>query len=158
MDLNQRRVELVAEGGAEAAAARPHQGPSHGTCSSIWKLYEPISKRDNDTWRTDQCRAMHLTRILGDRRVTSLGQEDVDFYRNERLKEKTKRKKPPTPGTLDREIELLKRGINYAVKCKKVPANPIANVGLLRKPNVRTHVITENQFQKICAALRPQPK
>jgi integrase len=128
------------------------------TVAEVWKLYEPISKRDNDTWKTDKGRAAHLIRHLGDRRVVGLGQADVDFYREERQKEKTKRKKPPTPATLDREVELLKRAINYALKCKKVPSNPIEKVALLRKPNTRRVVITEEQFQKALVVLTIRPK
>ena len=128
------------------------------TVEEVWKLYEPISKRDNDTWATDKGRAAHLVRLVGDRRVMDLGQSDVDWYRDERQKEKTKRKTPPMAATLDREIELLKRAINYAVKCKKVPSNPVANVSLLRKPNTRKVVITEEQFRAGLAILTLKSK
>lgn len=127
--------------------------PCRLTVAEVWRLYEPISKRDNDTWRTEKGRAAHLIRHLGSRRLTDLGQGDIDFYREERLKEKTKRKTPPAPATLDREVELLKRAINYVVKCKKAPSNPLATVSLLHKANTRKVIINEEQFQEALAAL-----
>jgi len=51
--------------------------------------------------------------------------------------------------------DLLKRVLNYAVTCKKLEANPVANVGLLRKPNVRRTVVTDTMFQALAAAAEP---
>ena len=85
----------------------------------------------------------HLKRHLGTKRAVHLNQGDVDEYRNVRAEEKTKRGGPPSSATLDREIELLKRILNYAVTCKKLPANPLARVAMLNKPNVRRRMPTE---------------
>ena len=51
-------------------------------------------------------------------------------------RETTKRGGAPSPATLDREIELLKMVLNHAVTMKKLNANSLAGVGLLKK-NVR---------------------
>ena len=63
------------------------------------------------------------------------------------------------PGTLDREVELLKRIINYAVRCKKLQHNPIASVPLLHVNNTRSSTLTSEKFDKLYAAaeaeLRP---
>ena len=127
------------------------------TVSDVWKSYQPITERDNDSSLTDKGRAAHLLRHLGKKRVVHLTQADVDSYRTSRLEEMTTRKKPPSSATLDRELELLKRMLNYAVTCKKLPSNPISSVGLLRKPNVRRRMITEEQFQVLLAKLEVQP-
>ena len=37
------------------------------TVRQLWAEYEPITKRDNDSWRSDVGRAAHLLRLLGDR-------------------------------------------------------------------------------------------
>ncbi|MGZ3485218.1 MAG: tyrosine-type recombinase/integrase [Gemmatimonadaceae bacterium] len=124
------------------------------TVASVWQAYEPISKRDNDTWRTDKGRAAHLLEHMGAKRAVKLNAGDVDAYRNARLGELTRRGTPPTPGTLDRETELLKRILNYAVKCATLPYNPIAKVPLLNKPNVRRRTITEEQFRALDGALQ----
>jgi integrase len=74
--------------------------------------------------------------------------KEVDAYRDGRLKEKTVRGTPPTPGTLDREVELLKRLLGYAVESGELKDHPLRGVQLLRKPNVRRMVLDEAGFQR----------
>lgn len=78
-----------------------------------------------------------------------LTQRDVDEYRTARLKETTKRGGPPAPATLDHEVALLKRVLNYAKRCGDVKHNPVLGIALLRVPNVRRTVVTEAQFAKL---------
>jgi integrase len=108
---------------------------------------------------TDRGRAAHLVRHLGPTSASSLSLAEVEAYREARLSETTKRGGPPSSGTLDREIELLKRMLNYAVATKKVSANPLASVALLKKKNVRKVVLDEAAFSRLLAAavewLRP---
>jgi integrase len=119
------------------------------TVADLWSAYEPIAKRDNDAWQTDVGRAKHLLKHLGAHRAFSLTLKDVDAYRTGRLGESTARGTQPTAATLDREVELLKRILNYAVACAKLPNNPVANARLLRKPNVRRVVLDEAAFQRL---------
>jgi integrase len=78
--------------------------------------------------------------------------KDVDEYRTKRLAETTRRKKAPSPASLDREVELLKRMLNYAVACGSLTSNPIAAAKLLRRPNVRRSVLDDVAFDKLRAA------
>jgi integrase len=56
-------------------------------------------------------------------------------------------------------VELLKRLLNYAAACGRLPENPLARVKLLRVPNVRRVVLDEEAFQRLQASaerwLRP---
>lgn len=123
------------------------------TVSDLWTAYAPKSRRDNDTWQTEVGRAKHLVRLLGAKRASQLSLADVDAYRSARLDEKTVRGGPPSPATLDREIELLKRVLNYAVECRRLYANPVAKVKLLGKVNTRRSVIkTDKAFDELLAA------
>src|SRR5207244_3644124 len=79
-------------------------------------------------------------------------------YRNRRFAEKTRRGIPPAPATLDREVELLKRILNYAVACGRLPHNPLAKAKLLRKPNVRRIVVDEEAFERLLVAADPPLK
>lgn len=119
------------------------------TVADAWKAYEPKGLRDNDAWLTDKGRAAHLLRHLGARRAVGLSLQDVEEYRTLRLAEKTIRKRPPTATSLDNEVELLKRVLNYAVERKQLDVSPIAGVKLLRKPNVRRVVIDEEVFERL---------
>ena len=129
------------------------------TVTDLWKEYEVVTKRDNDSWQSDEGRSRHLLRHLGKVRATRLTLADIDRYRTSRLGETTRLGRAPSPATLDREVELLKRFLNYSVACKKLPKNPIADVQLLRVPNTRQVVLGEEAFQRLVAAaeewLRP---
>jgi integrase len=156
----EQALALVAKRKAEAFEGRYFDKVKvpTATVADVWRAYEPVSKRDNDTWITDKGRAAHLLRLLGSKRAAQLTQADVDAYRDARLLEKTCRGSAPAPATLDREVELLKRALNYAVTCKKLPSNPLARVALLNRPNVRRRMITEEQFQTLLERLAPRPK
>jgi integrase len=121
------------------------------TIAELWDDYVPVSKR-HDTWATEAGRAKHLIRHLGARRASQLSLREVDRYRADRLDETTARGGPPSPATLDREVELLKRIINYGVECRRVYANPIARVKLLGKSNIRKSVVKEDAFKRLHAA------
>jgi len=83
----------------------------------------------------------------------------VDAYRGARLQERTRRGAAPAPATLDREVELLKRVLAYAVRSRLLLEHPLRDVPLLRRPNVRRTVLDEEGFQRLFAAaeeaLRP---
>lgn len=132
------------------------------TVAEAWDLYVAVSERDNDSWKSDRARAAHLRRHLGKRVSSELHQGDVDAYRTLRGAEGTNRKDadgkplPPSPASLDREVELLKRILGYAVRCGKLRHNPLAGVPLLRVPNVRDVTVTDEQFEAIIAAVKPR--
>lgn len=121
--------------------------------ADAWKLYEPAAKRDNDSFKSaDKGRSQHLLRHLGDKGAADLTRLDVEAYRTARLTEKTKRKGPPAFGTLDRELELLQRFLNFAVAGGKLSKNPIASVRGLNKSNIRRVVIQQDAFDRLHGA------
>ena len=153
----EQAMALVAKRRAEAFEGRYFERPktSKLVVEEAWKAYQPISERDNDTANSESGRAKHLVRVLGQRVAAELTVKDVDEYRTTRFGEKTVRGKPPAPASLDREVELLKRMLNYAVACDSLKSNPIAAVKLLRKPNVRRSVLDDQAFGKLFDAADP---
>src|SRR5689334_16497609 len=109
----------------------------------LWREYEPITKRDNASYDSDRGRAVHLLRHLGAREAMKLGRADVERYRTTRLAETTRRQKPPSNATLNREVALLKRMFSYAVECEQIPHSPIARVPMLEEDNVRQRTLSE---------------
>ena len=121
------------------------------TVAQLWELWRPISERDKDSWQSDVARGRYLCETLGDRVASGLTQLDVDQYRNIRLKKSTRKKKAPSPASLDREIAQLKRMCSYGVECGLLQSTPLARVRMLNKPNVRRTVIDEAQFAALLA-------
>jgi len=95
------------------------------TVAQARAAYEPKARRDNVAWQTDLGRSKHLLRHLGERQAATLSLADVEEYRTQRLAENTARGAPPAPETLDHEVGLLKRVLNFAVDSRRLPANPL---------------------------------
>jgi integrase len=127
-------------------------GEQRHSVAELWATYA-ASSRGLDSHASDRSRAQHLERHLGERPAAGLTQADVDAYRAARAGEHTRRGGPPSPATLDREIELLKRLLGYAQRCGLLRVNPLAGVALLRAPNVRSSVLGEEEFQAGIARL-----
>jgi integrase len=128
---------------------------SKTTVEDCWKAWEPITRRDNDSWQSDIDRARHLVQILGPRRAAKLSRKDVEEYRQKRFSEPTRRGGSPAPGTIDREVALLKRCINYAVECGTLVRNPIASVSLLNEPNTREMTLRPTMLERVLEAAPP---
>ena len=120
------------------------------TVEKAWENYEPVSKRTNKntSYLRNRSIATHLVKHLGHLRAINLTQGHIDAYRAKREKELF-RGTFPTSGTLNREVALLKRLLNYAVKAGTLTQNPIAHVEMLRENNVRHVAINEAEFQRL---------
>jgi integrase len=125
------------------------------TIRQLWEQYKPITLRDNRSHQSDQGRAEHVLRHLGDHRAMTLTRADVEEYRKKRLGEKTRRGKPPKSSTLNREVALLKRLFSYAVECERLPHSPIAHVPMLEEKNVRQRTVSEAEIAQVVAAAGP---
>ena len=129
-----------------------------------WELYQRL-KGEYPSKVTDQGRWKHLSRHLGMREVLSLGLVDLREYRLARAEKKvgelTRQGTPPTSAQLDREIELLRRLINFSVASELIPRSPISEGApgwkdvLLNADNTRSTVISEEDFAgKVLPAIR----
>jgi len=124
------------------------------TVEKAWTKYAPKGERDNRAWATDKARAQHLLRHLGPVNAEQLRERHVEEYRQKRSTETTKRGHAPTAATLDREVELLKRVLNYNVRLGLLTHNPIAHAPLLNKPNTRSTTLTQDDFEALVNAAK----
>ena len=125
------------------------------TVQDLWDQYEESSEETKRSHRQDKNRKNHLIRHFGKKTVSSLTKDDVVAYRKKRRGEKTRWGNPPKPATLDREVALLKRMLNYAVEIEKLPVNPLAKAKMLNKPNARDMVVNEEQFAMLHEVAEP---
>jgi integrase len=95
---------------------------------------------------------------LGNKQAVHLNLGDVNRFRTKRFCETTKRGGPPAPATVDHEVELLKRMLNFAVDCGDLSHNPISRAKLLRKPNVRRSVVDDEAFARLFDSAEPNLK
>ena len=118
------------------------------TIRKAWENYKPVSYRGNkhSTYKRNLSISKHLLEHLGNVRIAMLTQRHIDEYRTRREAEPTRFKAPPKPGTVNREVALLKRILNYAVKRGDTERNPLSCVEMLEEDNVRQVAISEAQF------------
>lgn len=84
----------------------------------------------------------------GDRPAGTITTEDAANYRAKRMAEVTRRGKPPAPQTLDNELSLARRVLNWSVDQKLLSYNGLARVQLVRPNNVqKTKIKTEEDLQ-----------
>lgn len=118
--------------------------------SDIWEMFEPHAKKTKKSWNTDVGRAAHLLRNLGSHKAARLTLRDIEKYRENRSTEKTVRGGPPAESTVNREVALLRRMLNYAVTdCRALRVNPIQNVPMVEENNLRSVIITPSDFEKL---------
>ena len=156
----EQAMALAAKAKAEAFEGRffLRKKPNTVTVAEAWEAYREVCMRDHRGGLTERSRGNHVVRHLGKARAEALTLREVDAFRTARLKEKTVRGGPPAPATLDFEVEILKRMLNYAVAAKMLDSNPLAGTKLLRQPNIRMRVIGEEDFKRLNDACEPALK
>ena len=127
--------------------------------SQAWENIFPVIKRDKVSWQSDKGRAKHLLEFMGDRKVRTLTLKDIESYRTFRLDETTRRGRVPSNATLNHEVGLLKRMLNYAVKCGDLDINPLVHVKKLKENNTRDVFVNDEEFDRLyeCANADIQP-
>ena len=118
----------------------------------MWETYEPITLRENDSGKDDVGRAKHILRHLGPIKADRLTQKHVDEYVAKRGDETSLRGGPPAPATLCKELGLVRRMLNRAVKRGELRSNPLAGMTLPDGDKVRQRAVDEAEFQRLVDA------
>ena len=167
-DGRRKRLKKAGIGTREMAEALEHKWKSDAfegryfnrpqentlTVREAWENYKPVSCRSNkhSTYQRNKDISKHLLEHLADVKAVTLTQRHIDEYRTRRESEPTRFKAPPKPGTVNREVALLKRILNYAVKRGDLVHNRLSGVEMLEEDNVRQVAINEAQFSRLYEA------
>lgn len=137
------------------AALDAEAGP---TVAGLWLAFARVKSHELASWQTDEGRARHILAFFGEMRAGRLGLVDVDRYREQRRAARTKRGgRPVSVAQRNREVTLLLRVLNFAVKRKLIAANPIAAAQSERENNVRSgRVSSEAELARLLLASRTQ--
>lgn len=123
--------------------------PKTLTVAGAWKSYEPATRAHNRSWQADVGRAKHLVELLGDLQVGELTQRHVDKYLIDRAAESSRRGAPPAQTTLFKEVMLLKRMLNYAVRAGDLVTSPFDRIIVAKVDNVRQRALSEVDFGRL---------
>ncbi len=102
--------------------------------------------------RARQC-AAHVEQILGaDTNASSLGAQQVDAYKEIRLKEQA------AAGTIKRELVVLIAALNHAVRTGLLNANPLAGKVRQIKTQPRTRLLSDSERERLLEAAARGPR
>jgi integrase len=159
--LKKRKVE-IAEG-----KYLDKQRPVTTTVDELAERYFTYARdqQRKRSWPRDRTSIKALTGYFGGRRVADITPADIEQYRAWRYATRSRRGRPLTPATVNRELACLKRMFSVAMKGLIVlkgglpRANPAAAVSLARELSERDRVLTPDEFcrvsQEAPAWLRP---
>lgn len=93
---------------------------------------------------------------LADRDPMSLTATDVDLWRSSRYSQITRLKKEPSAATINREVMMLVRVLNFAAGRRKISRNPLLGDDIFEEEdNAREVVIDEGGFLEILHLVGP---
>ncbi len=84
------------------------------------------------------------TRLVGD----ELNQ-DIERFQNHRLNNKSRRGKPVSPATINRNVANFRAMLNKAVDYYKIDSSPLRRLKKLEENNVREKILSEEDFGKL---------
>ena len=94
-----------------------------------------------------------LKNYFGHLKVADIRPSMVEQYRGERLKTESKHGKFYRPASINREVEVLKRMFNLAVRDKRAESNPCFKIARLPEDNIRSRVLSAEELKRLTAAL-----
>lgn len=117
------------------------------------KTYFPWSKANKRSWRHDEFRSRPLLAAMGKRRLDEIGVIQIERYKQDRLKDKTRYDTPLSPASINRELELLSGIFTYAIDTGLVIPNPCRKVRRLDEDNERSRYLSEDEEQRLMMQL-----
>jgi integrase len=147
--LRKRKVE-VAEG-----KFLDRQRPITTTFEELADAYLKYARGNKKSWDRDATSIKKLREVFDGKRLTEVTPAAIEHYKTLRMASTTIHGRHPRPATLNRELACLKHMFNVArkglieLKGGVPPDNPMSPVEFLDEQNVRSRVLTPEEFQRM---------
>ncbi|HVZ89586.1 MAG TPA: tyrosine-type recombinase/integrase [Polyangia bacterium] len=164
LDALRMQIQLLTAAVSRIAPSSPPASPPATRMHQLLERWRDAHRRLK-SFACDYARAVRLFAFapsegpfagirIGDREAASLGPVDVDLWRAFRFGEITRLGRPPSPATINREVMMLMRILNFAVTRKTIVSNPLEGAEVFEEEdNAREVVIDEAGFAEIIEAL-----
>ena len=113
------------------------------------RYLDEYARANKRSWETDQYRLGTLLPRLGDVLLTDLRPDVIERYKTERVDAHK------APGTVNRELALLRRMLSLAVEWGLLTQHPMATVKSLQEPPGRLRYLSADEYQALLAACAP---
>ncbi len=144
----------------------PGKARSRLTVRDLGAAWIKDAEQSKRSWKRDAVSLAHLNRHLGARKIDKLSALMIEAYKRDRQRETYRRGKvrddgppverPTTPGTINRELTLLRTMLRRAVRDGKIGRNPFDGVKLLREPPGRVARLSADEEVRVLAACPPR--
>ncbi len=114
---------------------------------SKWYLSLEDVKRKK-SYKRDVMSVNKLRDFFGTQLIRNISPSLISGYQKKRLDEKSYRKQPTKPATVNREIACLRTMFNKAIRDDKLDRNPTRGVKLLKENNERKRVLSPEEWEK----------
>jgi integrase len=120
----------------------------------ITKTYLPWAKANKRSWKHDEFRTRPLIKALGKKRLDEISMIQVERYKQDRRKTKSKREEFYSPASVNRELELLSAIFNHAIDSDIIVPNPCRKVKRFDEDNARNRYLSYEEEVRLLALLR----
>lgn len=144
----------------------PGKRRSRLTVRDLCREWLEQAEQSKRSWKRDRVSVAHLNRHLGSRRIDKLSALLIEGYKRDRQRETYRRGKatddgppverPTTPGTINRELTLLRTMLRRALRDGRLIRNPFDGVKLLREPPGRVARLSADDEARVLAACPPR--
>lgn len=117
-----------------------------------WYL-EQSSPKAKCSYNKDVQRSGVLKSHFGHLKCSKIRPSDIDAYQQKRLQETNYKGTPNKPATINRELALIKRMFNLAIRDELVSRNPCKGVPMLAEQNKRDRVLTPDEYRRLLREL-----
>jgi integrase len=119
--------------------------PSTMTFAEFSEIYMVYAKANKRSWLRDYTSLKHLLPAFGAKKLSDITTHSIEDYKIKRLAN-------VKPGTVNREIVLIKREFNLAIAWGNASVNPVKGVKLFREDNIQERILTRDEITKLLAA------
>ncbi len=152
-DAERERSRLVAE---VSKAKERGYSPKYNSALTFKKLMKDhleYAKQSIKSWKRHETSSKPLIEYFGDKKAASITGDDIDGYISWRLSTPKQRGGGKLkPGTVNRELALLRKAYNRAVRDRKLKYNPMSGVDMLQESPVKSIVLSGDEVQMLLEA------
>ncbi|MGI8784387.1 MAG: tyrosine-type recombinase/integrase [Acidobacteriota bacterium] len=113
------------------------------------------SRKEGKALKAYQTRLKHLEPAFGRLRLSEISPFHVEKYICKRRSERSYRKSPVAPATINRELAVLKRMFQLAIQWGRAEKNPVIGVKFLKEECKSDRVLSQEEEQKLFSACAP---
>lgn len=117
-----------------------------------WFLRLPKTNRARSIYKIKQ-HCKRLKETFGSIKAEEIKPSMIEAYQQKRLSEITRQGTPYKPASINRELEVMKRIFNLAVREEMVTRNPCWKVTKLSEKNARDRVLSQEEFENLVKEL-----